>query len=233
MQPGSVQPGSGTGNSWAPVARMRRRGRTVHRVSPSVAAISGPGNAPHAMARSVGTAAARTRRRSARRLCGSATAAGLKYWPPSDARSSSSSTSAPDSCAAIAAARPAGPPPTTNTPGSSCRAGSAASFCVASSGPIRMPSRTIVMQARWPALPSMVTMQSKQAPMPQCTPRGAPSACWRTVRRPAPVRAAATVSPARAGTGSPSTSMKMERRGRLSIRRIGGRVAWCPYRGKG
>ena len=42
-----------------------------------------------------------------------------------------------------------------------------------------MPSATLVMQARWPMRPSTVTTQSKQAPMPQCRPRGAPLAVRR------------------------------------------------------
>ena len=48
-----------------------------------------------------------------------------------------------------------------------------------------MPSVTLVMQARWPMRPSTVTTQSKQAPMPQYRPRGAPVAVRRNATMPA------------------------------------------------
>lgn len=61
-------------------------------------------------------------------------------------------------------------------------------------------------QARMSGVPLTTTRQSKQAPMPQKTPRGR---LWmrvvRQVSRPAARRTAATVWPARAGTGWPST----------------------------
>ena len=43
-----------------------------------------------------------------------------------------------------------------------------------------MPAATLVRQARWLGRPSTVTRQSKQTPMPQNGPRGAPERAWRT-----------------------------------------------------
>ena len=43
-----------------------------------------------------------------------------------------------------------------------------------------MPASTLVRQARWLGRPSTVTRQSKQTPMPQNGPRGAPERACRT-----------------------------------------------------
>ena len=88
-------------------------------------------------------------------------ASGLAYWPPGAARSSSSTTAAPASAAAMAADRPAGPPPTTSTSGLASSAASPVGRrfertpASAGSAPVtRMPSATLVRQARWPMRPS-------------------------------------------------------------------------------
>ena len=67
-----------------------------------------------------------------------------------------------------------------------------------------MPSATLVRQARWLGRPSTVTRQSKQAPMPQNGPRGAPERAWRTDTMSAAARAAAMVSPVSASISAPS-----------------------------
>ena len=125
-------------------------------------------------------------------------ASGLAYCPPVALRSSSTTTSAPASAAAIAADNPAGPAPTTSTSharSSACApVGFGAERRRAAGSPRRyttMPSATLVMQARWPMRPSTVTTQSKQAPMPQCSPRGAPLAVRRNATMPAADSAAA------------------------------------------
>ena len=55
--------------------------------------------------------------------------------------------------------------------------------------------------------PSTVTTQSKHAPMPQYSPRGAPDAVWRNATTPAADSAAAMVSPSSAAIGWPSKWM--------------------------
>ena len=76
---------------------------------------------------------------------------------------------------------------------------------------MRIPSRTDVMQLCRLALPSMVTRQSKQMPMRQYGPRGAPeTAVVRQATYPEPSIAAATVSPCRAGVAVPSIKIVRE-----------------------
>src|SRR6185295_7959024 len=70
----------------------------------------------------------------------------------------------------------------------------------------RMPSRTATMQACWFGRPSMTTRQSKHTPIMQYGPRGwLATAVVRQADMPAPSRAAATLSPARARYVRPST----------------------------
>ena len=89
-----------------------------------------------------------------------------------------------------------------------CRVGASGS---ATAPVTTMPSATLVMQARWPMRPSTVTTQSKQAPMPQCSPRGAPLAVRRNATMPAADSAAAMVSPSSAAIGLPSNAKLMGR----------------------
>jgi hypothetical protein len=64
-----------------------------------------------------------------------------------------------------------------------------------------MPGRAGVTQSRWPVAPSTVARQSKQAPIPQKIPRGAPPRrVVRQDRMPACHSAAATVCPRDTGT---------------------------------
>src|SRR5215470_13616709 len=73
---------------------------------------------------------------------------------------------------------------------------------------MRIPSRTIVMQAWRLASPSIFTRQSKQTPMRQYGPRGAPeTAVVRQAICPELSIAAATVSPCRAGVAVPLTKI--------------------------
>ena len=66
-------------------------------------------------------------------------------------------------------------------------------------------------QAGWSGSPSMVTKQSKQAPIPQNSPRGAPAPrVTRQDRTPAAHSAAATVWPGTAVTGIPSNRISNE-----------------------
>ena len=81
------------------------------------------------------------------------------------------------------------------------------------SGSIRMSGATFVMHARWFARPSIRTRQSKQIPIPQKIPRGSPWSSVRSVRMPAAVSAAATVSPSKAATGRPPKEISTGRRG--------------------
>src|SRR5215831_10332146 len=70
---------------------------------------------------------------------------------------------------------------------------------------MRIPSRTVVMQACRLESPSIFTRQSKQTPMRQYGPRGVPeTAVVRQATCPEPSIAAATVSPCRAGVAVPS-----------------------------
>ena len=211
ITPGRVQPGSGTGRSCAPGASTSRRGRKVTRgradqggdlVRREAAPDGGPGldlarRPPWRGSRSA----------SPRRNCASGaasawlSASGLAYCPP------------------VRRARPAPPPgaglgggdrrrtarPGRRRPPARRRRWSAASpvgFGAerrrrAGAAPVTtMPSATLVMQARWPMRPSTVTTQSKQAPMPQCRPRGAPLAVRRNATMPAADSAAAMSRPA-------------------------------------
>ena len=67
-----------------------------------------------------------------------------------------------------------------------------------------MPAWALVRQARWLGRPSTVTRQSKQTPMPQNGPRGAPERAWRTATMSAAASAAAMVSPGSASISRPS-----------------------------
>ena len=67
-----------------------------------------------------------------------------------------------------------------------------------------IPGSTLVRQARCPARPSTVTMQSKQAPIPHQRPRMLPSRCRRSPTSPAAASAAAIVSSASAWMRHPS-----------------------------
>src|SRR6516165_2130542 len=70
---------------------------------------------------------------------------------------------------------------------------------------MRIPSCTVVMQACRLASPSIFTRQSKQTPMRQYGPRGAPeTAVVRQATCPEASIAAATVSPCRASVAVPS-----------------------------
>src|SRR5215471_10066291 len=85
---------------------------------------------------------------------------------------------------------------------------------------MRIPSRTDVMQPCRLALPSMVTRQSKQTPMRQYGPRGAPeTAVVRQATCPEASIAAATVSPCRAGLAMPSIKIVRESSRSLITRR--------------
>jgi hypothetical protein len=67
-----------------------------------------------------------------------------------------------------------------------------------------MPAATSVRQARWLGRPSTVTRQSKQTPMPQNGPRGAPERACRSDTISAAASAAAIVSPGSASISRPS-----------------------------
>ena len=134
MTPGSVQPGTGSARSKAPVAttrrarqegaaRLRRRGRppaaAATRSRPHPRRTARP---PHARARSGGG-----HRRTVGRPAGRPATCCLKYCPPRAGRSSTSTTCAPASAATAAAVRPPAPPPTTSTSTFSAAAEAAAS----------------------------------------------------------------------------------------------------------
>ena len=72
-----------------------------------------------------------------------------------------------------------------------------------------MPDSTLVRQARWLGRPSTVTRQSKQTPMPQKGPRGAPERASRTATMPDAASAAAIVSPWIASISRPSKEIRM------------------------
>src|SRR5215470_6938914 len=85
---------------------------------------------------------------------------------------------------------------------------------------MRIASCTVVMQACRLALPSTVTRQSKQTPMRQYGPRGAPeTAVVRQATCPEASIAAATVSPCRAGVAVPSIKIVRESSRSLITRR--------------
>ena len=131
--------------------------------------------------------------------------------------------------AILAALSPAGPAPTTST--STLRrigasAGSGASGFASRGGAERtsLPLTTFARQALCSGLPSIVTKHSKHVPMPHHRPRGAPERVRRSVRMPAAVKAAATLSPSSAGISRPSKRMATRspvwRTGLLSSRRV-------------
>src|ERR1700730_5396655 len=73
---------------------------------------------------------------------------------------------------------------------------------------MRMPSRTAIMQPCRLPTPSMVTRHSKHTSMRQNGARGAPdTGVLREITRPAASITAATLSPSRASTQTPSTRM--------------------------
>ena len=157
----------------------------------------------------------RSGKRSPAKRCEGASC--LKYWPPGCGRSSRTTmrcacaASGRRRAAAIAAARPAGPAPTTRTStscisGASPAGGTSGAIAPTAGGAdsMRMPAVTLARHARWLALPSIVTRQSKHAPMPHHRPRGAPEWSLRRATMPAAERAAATLSPARAVRPRPS-----------------------------
>src|SRR5215469_16174750 len=85
---------------------------------------------------------------------------------------------------------------------------------------MRIPSCTVVMQACRLASPSIFTRQSKQTPMRQYGPRGAPeTAVVRQATYLEPSIAAATVSPCRAGVAVPSIKIVRESSRSLVSRR--------------
>src|SRR5262249_21647542 len=97
---------------------------------------------------------------------------------------------------------------------------------------MRIPSRTDVMQPCRLALPSMVTRQSKQTPMRQYGPRGAPeTAVVRQATCPEASIAAATVSPCRASVAVPS--IKIVRGSRRSLMSGGNIESSCAESSKG
>ncbi len=138
-------------------------------------------------------------------------ASGLKYWPPGCSRSSATITSAPASARLRAAVKPAGPAPTTRTSqaiSSAGAAGSAGREAATGAEWTSRPGSTLVRQARWLGRPFTVTRQSKQTPMPQKGPRGAPERVRRTATMSAAASAAAMVSPVSASISAPSNRMR-------------------------
>ena len=92
--------------------------------------------------------------------------------------------------------------------------------------------RTLVRQARWLGRPSTVTRHSKQTPMPQNGPRGAPERAWRTATTSDAASAAAMVSPSSASISRPSKRKPTgEPVGRMSgcFRRMAKGLQWASF----
>ncbi len=216
MTPGRVQPGRGQGRSLAPVASRMARGSRMtaapSRTTPTPPADDAnhtvdcvQSSAPDRASRPA-SAAPSANWRSDRRLS-SATASGLKYWrrpspsrrrrrhPRPLRRASRRPSRRPvrrrRRARRSSAVRAAPQAARRGRPGLRLRARRLETAC---------PAAAFSRQARTPVRPSTVTMQSKQLPMPQWRPRGAPLACGAAPARhgpPAPPRWSRPCAPRR------------------------------------